>query len=442
MFRWFSDRGSLWFVRIGFMLAITAFNFWLAVVRWGWLDNDPRVRVSAVIVAGGTELALFAFLILFHQRLYTKPRRIGVLFGWGIAALLAVAISLYVNMGYFSKWSDADGNATLDLVIRGVVPMVFLIGFSVIPPKERRIRTQEEIDREYDSKIHEERRKQELALAQAHAVQDRREKQAKERAAHTAMLRLATQIGILGQYQVKNEDGDRETDWLTLEADLAGRGMWDSEQQRPILTRTVTPALEESDEPPNTITDAEFPTLPRTNAVAALPAGPAKSDQDKLQATIEVLTATPNITDDDLAEQLNLKKPASARYWRLKALEFLARQPDESQPVAATVASNGHAATAKGGQGASSHTPFGALSLVGGTAVTRGSQTRTTLAPGTTKGARWTEGEVFPRIAEFKAFYPNGTDRDLMIFLGMTAVTTARFWRWKWESAQQDAANM
>ena len=54
--------------------------------------------------------------------------------------------------------------------------------------------------------------------------------------------------------------------------------------------------------------------------------GPIRTDveaADKLQLTIEALTANPNITDDVLAEYLSLKKPASARYWRLKAMEVL-----------------------------------------------------------------------------------------------------------------------
>jgi signal transduction histidine kinase len=54
--------------------------------------------------------------------------------------------------------------------------------------------------------------------------------------------------------------------------------------------------------------------------------GPLRSETevaDKLQLTIEALTANPNITDDVLAEYLSLKKPASARYWRLKAMEVL-----------------------------------------------------------------------------------------------------------------------
>lgn len=44
---------------------------------------------------------------------------------------------------------------------------------------------------------------------------------------------------------------------------------------------------------------------------------------DKLQMTIEALKANPNITDEVLAEYLMLKRPASARFWRLKAIEIL-----------------------------------------------------------------------------------------------------------------------
>lgn len=44
---------------------------------------------------------------------------------------------------------------------------------------------------------------------------------------------------------------------------------------------------------------------------------------DKLQMTIEVLRANPNITDEALADFLTLKRPASARFWRLKAIEIL-----------------------------------------------------------------------------------------------------------------------
>ncbi|HLX39480.1 MAG TPA: hypothetical protein VKR42_03070 [Ktedonobacteraceae bacterium] len=48
-----------------------------------------------------------------------------------------------------------------------------------------------------------------------------------------------------------------------------------------------------------------------------------EANPDKLQMTIEALKANPNITDEVLAEYLMLKRPASARFWRLKAIEIL-----------------------------------------------------------------------------------------------------------------------
>jgi hypothetical protein len=44
---------------------------------------------------------------------------------------------------------------------------------------------------------------------------------------------------------------------------------------------------------------------------------------DKLQMTIEALKNNPHITDEELAAYLTLKRPASARFWRLKAIEIL-----------------------------------------------------------------------------------------------------------------------
>ncbi len=44
---------------------------------------------------------------------------------------------------------------------------------------------------------------------------------------------------------------------------------------------------------------------------------------DKLQMTIEILKSNPAITDEALAHYLSLKRPASARFWRLKAIEIL-----------------------------------------------------------------------------------------------------------------------
>ena len=47
------------------------------------------------------------------------------------------------------------------------------------------------------------------------------------------------------------------------------------------------------------------------------------ASNDKLQMTIEALRARPDMTDEALAEHLSLKRPASARFWRLKAIEIL-----------------------------------------------------------------------------------------------------------------------
>ncbi len=51
---------------------------------------------------------------------------------------------------------------------------------------------------------------------------------------------------------------------------------------------------------------------------------------DKLQMTIEILKSQPQMTDEALAEYLSLKRPASARFWRLKAMEIL-NAPTQSE---------------------------------------------------------------------------------------------------------------
>jgi hypothetical protein len=59
---------------------------------------------------------------------------------------------------------------------------------------------------------------------------------------------------------------------------------------------------------------------------------PNDGNPDKLQMTIEALKANPHMTDEALAKYLSLKRPASARFWRLKAIEILnapARQERE-----------------------------------------------------------------------------------------------------------------
>lgn len=56
---------------------------------------------------------------------------------------------------------------------------------------------------------------------------------------------------------------------------------------------------------------------------APVAGGPADGNPDKLQMTIEALRSNPHITDEQLAGYLTLKRPASARFWRLKAIEIL-----------------------------------------------------------------------------------------------------------------------
>ena len=49
--------------------------------------------------------------------------------------------------------------------------------------------------------------------------------------------------------------------------------------------------------------------------------------------TIEALRANPDMTDEALAEYLSLKRPASARFWRLKAIEILSSTGKDTGPT-------------------------------------------------------------------------------------------------------------
>jgi hypothetical protein len=60
---------------------------------------------------------------------------------------------------------------------------------------------------------------------------------------------------------------------------------------------------------------------------------------DKLSMTIEALRANPDMTDEALAQYLSLKRPASARFWRLKAIEIL-NTPNRDTSLTAIVHSN------------------------------------------------------------------------------------------------------
>ena len=84
-----------------------------------------------------------------------------------------------------------------------------------------------------------------------------------------------------------------------------------SDQNRPITGQIVAVGRESV----NPVTGPAMATPPVAVTTDGTP--------DKLQMTIEALKNNPHITDEELAEYLALKRPASARFWRLKAIEIL-----------------------------------------------------------------------------------------------------------------------
>jgi hypothetical protein len=100
-----------------------------------------------------------------------------------------------------------------------------------------------------------------------------------------------------------------------------------SEAEQPITGQFVT-----LDSNGNTVRPARS-SNPRLVAV------PGEGNPDKLQMTIEALRARPDMTDEALAEFLSLKRPASARFWRLKAIEIL-NAPDGKETTGSVSASS------------------------------------------------------------------------------------------------------
>lgn len=93
------------------------------------------------------------------------------------------------------------------------------------------------------------------------------------------------------------------------------------------VTTSVTST--EKAEPAQAITgqfvaiEKDAPTTTDQLSNSSLTAISTEGNPDKLQMTIEALRANPDMTDEALAEYLTLKRPASARFWRLKAIEIL-----------------------------------------------------------------------------------------------------------------------
>lgn len=62
------------------------------------------------------------------------------------------------------------------------------------------------------------------------------------------------------------------------------------------------------------------------------PVSPAHVGEDKLQLTLDFLAVNPGATDEELARHLELNRPASARFWRLRAIENLRRDGTHLPP--------------------------------------------------------------------------------------------------------------
>jgi hypothetical protein len=88
-----------------------------------------------------------------------------------------------------------------------------------------------------------------------------------------------------------------------------------SEVERPITGQVVAIGADIGENGLHRVTTQSINSTPVTMA--------GDGNPDKLQMTIEALRTNPNITDEALAEYLALKRPASARFWRLKAIEIL-----------------------------------------------------------------------------------------------------------------------
>ncbi len=56
--------------------------------------------------------------------------------------------------------------------------------------------------------------------------------------------------------------------------------------------------------------------------------------EDKLQTAFEAVSSNPTITDEELAQLLGLERPASARFWKLKAQELIQFQHKAAAPPA------------------------------------------------------------------------------------------------------------
>ena len=266
MVSWLQSKGLLYFVRLGMMIVLTAFNFVLAVIRWGWAAGDVIIASSAVLVAGATEIGLFAFLILFHLEAYSSKRRSRLL-AWGAAALACVGVSLYVNIGYFgSNWRDTSGNTTADLAIRALFPMALLLFFSMIPPKRLSI---DDIQSAHEVEKAKTLNKLEIARI-GQEDKDKRRKEREDRDAKRVQLRRIAGPELTRQFTTMDGDDNELIDWLGLEAELNLRGQLSpSGEAQPSIDKMIAIAKTATPASIRTVNKKRASTAKRTRRTSA-----------------------------------------------------------------------------------------------------------------------------------------------------------------------------
>ena len=92
-----------------------------------------------------------------------------------------------------------------------------------------------------------------------------------------------------------------------------------------LIEKSKTPEVFAAKLPENT------PVSQSGNTPEIAPEKGELSETEKLELTVAFLTEYPTGTDEELAEFLTLRRPAAARFWRLKALEVLAKNPTQKR---------------------------------------------------------------------------------------------------------------
>jgi len=112
-----------------------------------------------------------------------------------------------------------------------------------------------------------------------------------------------------------------------------------SNEQVPVEATTNTGMDNKKDSSKSRAITGQFVTIEKDTIDGTNSSNPAlqtvgtEGNPDKLQMTIEALRANPDMTDEALAEYLSLKRPASARFWRLKAIEILSSTGKDTGPT-------------------------------------------------------------------------------------------------------------